>query len=244
MAFPHASAQPAIIVVAGIVGWRLFRNTPLPPLPRGHQRRLDRRVGAACLVIFAVLLIVLPLLSLGQTTGAIELVARFYWVGSLVFGGGHLVLPLLQTQVVPTGWLSDDQFLAGYGAAQAVPGPLFSFAAYLGAIRTPEPNAITGAALALAAIFLPSFLLIWGTLPFWEALRARADFRGALQGINAAVVGILLAALYTPLWTSAILGPADFGLTVACAALLMIWKAPPWSVVVFGALAGEALARI
>ncbi|MEZ4507546.1 MAG: chromate efflux transporter [Thermomicrobiales bacterium] len=243
LAIPRASVQPAIILAAGVAGWWLFRNLPLPPLAHGREGGLDRRVGAVCLAIFALLLIGLPILSLGKATGAAELFARFYWVGSLVFGGGHLVLPLMQTQVVPTGWLSNNQFLAGYGAAQAVPGPLFSFAAYLGAVRDPEPNGVTGAVLGLVAIFLPSFLLVWGALPFWEALRAKAVFRGALHGINAAVVGILLAALYSPVWTSAILGPADVGLAVACAARLMIGTAPPWTVVVFGALAGEALSR-
>ena len=155
-----------------------------------------------------------------------------------------MVLPLLQTQVVPTGWLTNDQFLAGYGAAQAVPGPLFTFAAYLGAIRVPEPNGVAGATIALGAIFLPSFLLIWGAFPFWDALRAQPVFRSALVGINAAVVGILLAALYTPVWTSAILGPADFGLAVACVGLLMIWKLPPWAVVLFAAIGGQVLSVV
>jgi chromate transporter len=186
----------------------------------------------------------LPLLTAAFPSQTIKLIDAFYRAGSLVFGGGHVVLPLLQAQVVPTGWLTNDQFLAGYGAAQAVPGPLFTFAAYLGAVRGPEPNGAAGATIALVAIFLPSFLLIWGALPFWDALRAQPIFRSALNGINAAVVGILLAALYTPVWTSAILRPADFGLAVACLGLLMIWKLPPWMVVIFAAVGGQILAAI
>jgi chromate transporter len=243
LAFPTAFAQPVIIVLAGVLGWWFFRGEPLPPLGHHREVRLSRRLGITCWALFFGLLVGLPLLSLGSADGALELFERFYRVGSLVFGGGHLVLPLLQAQVVPPGWLTNDQFLAGYGAAQAVPGPLFTFSAYLGAIREPEPNGVAGATVALVAIFLPSFLLIWGALPFWDALRAQPVFRGALQGINACVVGILLAALYTPVWTSAILDRADFGLALACGALLMIWKLPPWAVVLFAAAGGEALAR-
>jgi chromate transporter len=166
----------------------------------------------------------------------------FYRVGSLVFGGGHVVLPLLQAEVVPPGWVTNAQFVAGYGAAQAVPGPLFTFAAYLGAVMPPPLTGASGAALALVAVFLPSFFLVVGALPWWDTLRQQAGFQAALRGINAAVVGILLAALYQPVWTSAIASAADFGLALVAAALLMIWKLPPWLVVVLTALGGALLA--
>jgi chromate transporter len=154
-----------------------------------------------------------------------------------------VVLPLLQTEVVGPGWVSNEQFIAGYGAAQAVPGPLFTFSAYLGAVMATEPNGWTGAALALVAIFLPSFLLLTGALPFWDLLRSMPAFQSALKGINAAVVGLLLTALYNPVWTSAIHSPADFGLGLISFGLLMFWKCPPWLVVMLTAVGGEALAR-
>jgi chromate transporter len=160
-----------------------------------------------------------------------------------VFGGGHVVLPLLQAEVVPPGWLTDEQFLAGYGAAQAVPGPLFTFAAYLGAASQPAPNGVLGAAIALVAIFVPAFLLVIGSLSYWERLRGRSDAQAVLRGVNAAVVGLLLAALYQPVWTSAIQRPADFCLGLVSFGLLVFWKAPPWLVVVLAAVAGAALAR-
>lgn len=243
LAVPTGYAQLLVIAVAGVLGWRLFRYEPAGSPMHQHPVRLSRSFGIACWVLFATLL-GLSLLASGVAGGAIDLFVRFFRVGSLVFGGGHVVLPLLQAQVVLPGWLTNDQFLAGYGAAQAVPGPLFTFSAYLGAAREPTPNGVAGATIALVAIFLPSFLLLWGALPFWDTLRAHPIFRGALIGINAAVVGILLAALYTPVWTSAILGPADFGLTLACLGLLMIWKRPPWNVVIFAAIGGEFLARL
>jgi chromate transporter len=168
----------------------------------------------------------------------------FFRAGSLVFGGGHVVLPLLQVEVVPPGWVTDEQFLAGYGAAQAVPGPLLTFAAYLGTVTRSAPNGVAGAALALVAIFLPSFLLVVGVLPFWDALRRRSDVQSALRGINAAVVGILLAAFYHPVWTSAVAARADVVIAIAAFALLMFWKAPPWLVVALCALAGQVLAMV
>jgi chromate transporter len=197
-------------------------------------------IGA--LVTFFTLLAALPVLRYLTSAPAIAVVDSFYRAGSLVFGGGHVVLPLLQAEVVPPGWVSNEQFLAGYGAAQAVPGPLFTFAAYLGAVMQPKPNGWTGAALALIAIFLPSFLLVVGALPFWDILRTRAAFQAALRGINAAVVGLLLAALYHPVWTSAIHAPADFALALAAFGLLALWSAPPWLVVAFAAAGGSAIA--
>jgi len=165
----------------------------------------------------------------------------FYRSGALVFGGGHVVLPLLQAEVVTPGWVTNEAFLAGYGLAQAVPGPLFTFAAYLGAVMGPAPNGFAGAAIALVALLLPGILLVYGTLPFWDALRLRATAQAAMRGANAAVVGILGAALYNPVWTSAVLTPRDFALALAGFLLLTVWKTPPWIVVVFLATAGTAL---
>ena len=172
------------------------------------------------------------------------MVDSFFRSGSLVFGGGHVVLPLLQAEVVPPGWVTRDQFIAGYGAAQAVPGPLFTFSAYLGAASGPAPNGVAGAALALGAIFAPSFLLVTGALPFWDLLRSRAAFQSALRGVNAAVVGILVAALYNPVWTSAIKSAEDFSLAAAALLLLVFWRAPPWLVVLLSAGAGAGLALV
>jgi chromate transporter len=241
---PTAFAQVAVIAGAGFIGWQFLPSAPGNASATHHIGSPPRRVGVACLLLFAALLVGLPLIARGFPGGAPDLVDRFYRVGSLVFGGGHVVLPLLQTQVVSTGWITESQFLAGYGAAQAVPGPLFTFAAFLGAARSPSPNGALGAAVAIVAIFLPSFLLIWGALPFWDALRAHPVFRGALAGINAAVVGILLAALYTPVWTSAILRPTDFALAILCLGLLMTWRWAPWQVVIVAALGGQLLANL
>jgi chromate transporter len=187
--------------------------------------------------MFAALLIGLPIVA--STTGdhGVDLFSRFYRVGALVFGGGHVVLPLLQSQVVAPGWISQGAFLSGYGAAQAVPGPLFTFSAYLGAAMTPAPNGLAGAAICLAAIFLPSFLLVIGVQPFWSVVRQRRDAQGALAGANAAVVGLLAAALYNPVWTSAVSSPTDVGLVLAAFLLLAAWRAPPWLVVALSALA-------
>jgi chromate transporter len=191
-----------------------------------------------------VLLVGLPFYRQISPSHGLEVFDSFFRVGSLVFGGGHVVLPLLQTEVVGPGWVTNEQFVAGYGATQAVPGPLFTFSAYLGAVMSSEPNGWTGALLALVAIFLPSFLLVTGALPFWDLLRSVRIFQSALKGINAAVVGLLLAALYNPVWTSAIDSPADFALGLIAFGLLMFWKFPPWLVVVLTAVGGEVLARI
>ena len=175
---------------------------------------------------------------------ALAVFDSFYRAGALVFGGGHVVLPLLRAAVVAPGWVSNEQFVAGYGAAQAVPGPLFTFAAYLGFVMQPEPNGLAGAALALVAIFLPGLLMTAGSLPFWDLLRSRASFQSAIRGINAAVVGLLLAAFYNPVWTSAIFKPLDFGLAILAFGLLAFWKLPPWLVVVLTAVGGEVIAYI
>jgi chromate transporter len=201
-------------------------------------------LGIAALAVFFALLVSLPALRYLTPSHPLAVFDSFYRAGSLVFGGGHVVLPLLQAEVVPPGWVSNEQFLAGYGAAQAVPGPLFTFAAYLGAVMGPRPNGWAGGAFALVAIFLPSFLLVVGALPFWDALRARAQFQAALRGINAGVVGLLLAALYQPVWTSAIHAPADFALALAAFGLLSLWRVSPWLVVAFAAAGGSAIAAL
>jgi chromate transporter len=243
LAWSSAVGQLLSIAIAGIAGLVFFRGTASSTV--SHLRfPVTKKTGIASWIIFFALLTLLPLFRQLAPSHALELFDSFFRVGSLVFGGGHVVLPLLQGEVVEPGWLTNEQFVAGYGAAQAVPGPLFTFSAYLGTVMGPEPNGWPGALLALVAIFLPSFLLVTGALPFWDLLRSMPVFQSALKGINAAVVGLLLAALYTPVWTSAIYSPADFGLGLIAFALLMFWKFPPWLVVVLTAIGGEVLARI
>jgi chromate transporter len=243
LVWPTAVGQLSTIALAGIVGLILFPGTA-SSTHSPMRFPVGKKTGLAAWAIFFALLVGLPLLRQIQPGHALEVFDSFFRVGSLVFGGGHVVLPLLQTEVVGPGWITNEQFVAGYGATQAVPGPLFTFSAYLGAVMGPEPNGWTGAMLALVAIFLPSFLLIAGALPFWDILRSVPVFQSALKGINAAVVGLLLTALYKPVWTSAIYSPADFGLGVVAFGLLMFWKCPPWLVVVLTALGGEMIARI
>jgi chromate transporter len=241
LAWSSALAQIGAIVLGGIAGWRMLPGATTPS--SGHLHfRVSRRVGWTAWVLFFGLLGILPLLA--KTTGnhAVALFDSFYRAGSLVFGGGHVVLPMLRAEVVPPGWLTDDAFLAGYGVAQAVPGPLFTFAAYLGTVAKGEPNGWIGGLLALTAIFLPAFLLALGPLPFWNVLRVKPAIRSTMSGINATVVGILLAALYNPIFTSAVRGPADFGLALAAFGLLVFWKVLPLWVVLFSALGGEAVA--
>ena len=242
LAWPTAVGQLLSIAIAGIVGLIIFPGTASSSL--SHLRfPIAKKTGIAAWGIFLALLIGLPLLRQFQPSHTLEVFDSFFRVGSLVFGGGHVVLPLLQTEVVGPGWVTNEQFVAGYGATQAVPGPLFTFSAYLGAVMATEPNGWTGAMLALVAIFLPSFLLIIGALPFWDILRSVPGFHSALKGINAAVVGLLLTALYRPVWTNAIYSPADFGLGLGAFGLLMFWKCPPWLVVVLTALGGEIVSR-
>lgn len=237
LAFPSALTQVAVIVVAGIVGWALLR-APVESALFHLAVPIPRHVAIACAALFVALLLLLPLLRLASP--AVALFDSFYRAGALVFGGGHVVLPLLHAEVVPPGWVTEEQFLSGYGAAQAVPGPLFTFAAYLGAVLRVDPNGVAGAALALVAIFLPAFLLVFAALPSWGALRARADAQAALRGINAAVVGILVAALITPVATSAIRGPVDAAFAFAALAMLL-GKLPPWFVVITIAAIASAL---
>jgi chromate transporter len=199
---------------------------------------VSRRAGFIALVLFAALLLITPVVVTATGSQALALFDAFYRSGALVFGGGHVVLPLLQAEVVTPGWVSNEAFLAGYGLAQAVPGPLFTFAAYLGAVMGPPPNGLAGATIALVALLLPGMLLVYGTLPFWDALRARPAAQAAMRGANAAVVGILGAALYSPVWTSAVLTPRDFALAVGGFLLLTVWKLPPLIVVILLAGAG------
>ena len=199
---------------------------------------VSRTVGWVCLAALVALLIGSPIVAALTGSGAVSLFDAFFRAGALVFGGGHVVLPLLEAEIVQTGWLSADAFLAGYGAAQALPGPLFSVAAYLGAVLEPAPNGLAGAAIALSAIFLPGFMLLLGVLPFWDALRAKAGMQALMQGANAAVVGVLGAALYDPVFTSAVVDPKSFALALTCFVLLTVWKTPPWLVVIVGALGG------
>lgn len=243
MVWPTSAGQVAAIAVGAIAGCILLKSkTDDSDVSMGIS--LGKGAGAISLILFFALLLGLPLVASLYPGQALALFDSFYRAGSLVFGGGHVVLPLLQSEVVPPGWVSNDIFLAGYGAAQAVPGPLFTFAAYLGAMMRPDPNGWQGALLCIVAIFLPAFLLTIGVLPFWDDLRRYAAVRSALTGVNAAVVGLLLAALYNPVWTSAIRSPADFGLGLAAFALLMFWKWSPWLVVVATAAAGAAIAAI
>jgi chromate transporter len=240
---PSAWGQVGAIVLGGVAGILLFRGEA----PADHAAlpvTIGRRTGAVLLALFVVLLIGLPLIAAAVPSQSVRLFDAFYRAGALVFGGGHVVLPLLQASVVPPGWVSNDAFLAGYGAAQAVPGPLFTFAAYLGAVMGPQPNGWLGAALCLVAVFLPSFLLVIGTLPFWDALRRRPLAQATLRGVNAAVVGLLIAALYNPVWTAGITGPYDFALAAAAFLLLFMWQTPPWLVVVLSALGGALIAHI
>jgi len=242
-AWPTAGGQISVIVVAGIAGWGLLPASGGTATPHASVP-LGRPLAIGALATFFALLVVLPVLRYLSPSPSLAVFDSFYRSGSLVFGGGHVVLPLLRAEVVPPGWVSNEQFLAGYGAAQAVPGPLFTFAAYLGAVMQARPNGWAGAALALIAIFLPSFLLVVGALPFWNVLRARTMFQSALRGINAAVVGLLLAALYHPVWTSAIHAPADFALALVAFGLLALWSLPPWLVVAFAAAGGSAIPAI
>ncbi|WP_437352863.1 chromate efflux transporter [Neorhizobium petrolearium] len=238
-----AVGQVAAIVVGGLAGLLFCRNGPAAGA--NHLSfRVSRRVGVFCLAAFFLLLFLLPVAAAASGSQGLSLVDAFYRAGSLVFGGGHVVLPMLQAEVVNPGWITDDAFLAGYGAAQAVPGPLFTFAAYLGAVMGPAPNGIPGAMICLVAIFAPGFLLLVGTLPFWDRFRRRPLAQAAMRGTNAAVVGILGAALYSPVWTSAILRPHDFALSLTGFILLTVWKAPPWIVVVVMAAGGIGLAFI
>jgi chromate transporter len=241
VAFIGGSVGQVGAIALGALSGLWFCRGDGPVLSGNLSFPIPRRLGALLLALFAALLLIPPFVVSATGHQGLALFDAFYRSGALVFGGGHVVLPLLQEQVVTTGWVRNEDFLAGYGVAQAVPGPLFTFAAYLGAIMGPVPNRLVGAAIALVAIFLPGLLLVYGTLPFWDALRLRPSAQAAMRGANAAVVGILGAALYNPVWTSAVLSSADFALALIGFLLLTVWKAPPWIVVVVLAAAGTVL---
>jgi chromate transporter len=240
LAVPSPFVQVAVIIAGGLFGWAMLRsNAPVDHVDMGV--RVKRGFAIAALLLFFALLIGLPLLSAAYPSQTLAVVDSFYRSGSLVFGGGHVVLPLLQAEVVPPGWVSNDAFLAGYGAAQAVPGPLFTFGAFLGTVMNGTPTGVAGGMICLVAIFASSFLLVIGAMPFWDQLRRVGAVQNALLGVNAAVVGLLLAALYDPVWTSAIRSASDFGLALAAFVLLVFWKTPAWLVVILTAIGGWLL---
>ncbi len=236
----HPVANIVVIAVAGLVGWRLLRDRTEQADSTTRKISIGLWIALASLAVFLALLIGTPLVRQVVENDWLNVFDGFYRSGSLVFGGGHVILPLLQAEVVPQGWTTKDQFIAGYGAAQAVPGPLLTFSAYLGTVNGGWMVGL----FALGAIFLPSFLLVIGVLPFWDSLRSRSNFRAALMGINAAVVGLVGAALYDPVWTTAITSREDLALGVAAFGLLAFWKWPPWLVVLLSAVGGAGLSLL
>jgi chromate transporter len=247
LARPSGFAPISVIALGAILGWRFFHDEKATTAPDEKSGPLQipygPRFGSVLLALFLILFLALPLLTAATHNPAVATFSNFYWTGSLVFGGGHVVLPLLQNAVVNPGWVDNSKFLAGYGAAQALPGPLFSFSAYLGTVMKPEPNGWLGGLWCLLAIYLPGSLLVFAALPFWENLRRQSFARAVLKGANAAVVGLLLAALYHPIWTSTIQSPADFLLALVALGLLVIGRWPPWLVVAFSALGGAIFLR-
>ena len=231
--------QVGIILLSAFIGYLLYRHHTETEETKMNFP-ISKRIAVLCLTLFFGLLFLLPILREVTTSYWVAMFDSFYRAGSLVFGGGHVVLPLLERELVPTGWISEEAFLAGYGATQAVPGPLFTFASYLGAVM----NGWQGGLLATVAIFLPAFLLILGTLPFWDTLRNHSKIKGAIMGVNAAVVGILISALYYPIWTSSILTPIDFAFAAILFSMLVFWKLPPWIIVISGAVGGSLLTLI
>lgn len=229
-------AQVAVILLAALFGFLLFRNHDEHKVT-SSQFPISKRFSVICLLLFFGLLFLLPIMRELSGSAWLAMFDSFYRSGSLVFGGGHVVLPLLEQEFVPSGWISEESFLAGYGATQAVPGPLFTFAAYLGTVM----KGWQGGVIATIAVFLPAFLLILGALPFWDQLRGNVKIKGAIMGVNAAVIGILISALYFPIWTSSILAPADFALAAILYSMLAYWKLPPWMIVLTGAIGGSLL---
>ena len=241
MIMPSAAGQLAAIAAAGFLGWWRLKIAQ-PGGGQAHSYPVSRKLGIVALLLFAVPLVGLPLWAAATGSSTVALLEGVYRSGALVFGGGHVVLPLLQATVVPSGMVSNADFLAGYGAAQAVPGPLFTFSAYLGAVAHGPLHGWIGGLALLGIIFLPAFFMLVGALPFWEGLRHRAGIQTAMAGINAGVVGILVSALYDPMWTSAIHGKADFGLALLAFGLLTVGRVPPALVVLLAGLAGWVMA--
>ncbi|WP_409291683.1 chromate efflux transporter [Peribacillus sp. SCS-37] len=237
--WPAAVSQPAIIIISGLIGYVLLKSSG-EKTADSVELPISRRSGFIFLIVFTALLILLPVIRHVSSGQWLAMTDSLYRSGSLVFGGGHVVLPLLEREFVPAGWLDKETFLAGYGAAQAIPGPLFTFAAYLGAVK----GGWSGGLLAVISIFLPAFLLIAGSLPFWNTLRDSGSIRGALAGVNAAVVGILAGALYDPIWTSTIRSSLDFAFAALLFGMLAFWKFPSWAAVIAGALGGWLLSMI
>ncbi|MGJ9383843.1 chromate transporter [Salipaludibacillus sp. CF4.18] len=235
-----AFTQVGVILLAGLLGFLMYKNQPIDEKKDDVHFPISHRFAFISLTLFFGFLIALPILREMTNINWIAMFDSFYRSGALVFGGGHVVLPLLEREFVPTGWLTEEEFLAGYGVAQAVPGPLFTFAAYIGAMI----NGWKGGILATIAIFLPAFLLILGTLPFWNSLRKNPKIKAALMGVNAAVVGILIAALYSPIWTSSILSAIDFAFAAILFSMLVFWKLPPWVIVLTGAFGGFLISSI
>jgi chromate transporter len=241
LSVPGVWGQIGAILLGGFAGVTVLRgDAPTDHVALPHA--VSRTAAVVAIILFFSILFGLPVMLAVFPNHTVQLFAAFYRAGSLVFGGGHVVLPLLQASVVPPGWVTNDAFLAGYGAAQAVPGPLFTFSAYLGAIMEPKPNGWLGAGLCLVAMFLPSFLLIIGPLPFWDELRRQPWAQSTLRGVNAAVVGLLLAALYNPVWTAGVTKAADFALAAVAFLLLFMWRTPPWLVVITAAVGGAITA--
>ena len=240
---PTVVGQVCAILLGAVVGAILYASEK-----RSARDRLpvdvDPYVSFIAVVLFFILLIGLPIAVAAFPDQTLAVVDSFYRSGAMVFGGGHVVLPLLQAEVVPNGWVNQDEFLAGYGATQAVPGPLFTFSAYLGAVMDQPPNGWWGALICLIAIYLPSVLLIFAVMPYWRSVAAHPGAQAALKGINAAVVGLLVAALYNPVWLAGIKSAADFGLALLAFILLYLWKAPPWAIVVLCALGGAVIAAV
>ena len=241
---PLAISIVVVILIAGAYGWWRFRHYVDESPTEDFAYDIPKSAGIAVAVVFVALLVGLPLARFFLDVDVLAIFDGFFRSGSLVFGGGHVVLPTLETEVVDNGWVSTEQFIAGYGASQAIPGPLFTFSAYLGTVMDIGPGGISGALIALVAIFLPSFLLVIAILPFWNQLSRASNFRAALVAINAAVVGILAAAFFEPVWTSSIKEPKDFALAAVAFGLMMFWKLPSWLVVIICAAAGAGLAII
>jgi chromate transporter len=239
MLIPFAAGQVLVIVLGGLIGLAWLRPAVGPAEEdEALAVAVRRRTALLFLALFLALLVILPILAAAMPDATLRLIDGFYRAGSLVFGGGHVVLPLLQAEVVGTGMVDREAFLAGYGAAQAVPGPLFTFAAYLGAVMQTPPSGIVGASIALIAIFVPSALLILGALPFWDRLRSAPLAQRALAGVNAAVVGLLAAALYDPVFTEGVTSPLAMAIAAACFVALAAWRVPAWAVVIAAGMAG------
>jgi chromate transporter len=233
-------AQVGAVVLGVLAGLVWCRTADAAP-PADLRTPVSRRTGAVALALFVGLLVALPVAAAATGSRLLDVVDGVYRAGALVFGGGHVVLPLLEAEAVGGGWVTAEEFLTGYGAAQALPGPLFAFAAYLGALAVPG-SVLLGAAAALVAVFLPGMLVLVGVLPFWDVVRTRPAAQAALRGANAAVVGVLAAALYDPVFVSAVTDGASFGLALACFVLLTAWRTPPWGVVLVGAAGGVLIA--